>query len=110
MRLKVGRGFSFYKGVYQSSDILFDYLQEFYMPSQPHSLTFIQQCVQDTFQSPCDVGSSQMTAGHSHNHVASADTLYNSHIPIVTPVNIAYEAQMTNSLLHLAARPTHLSI
>lgn len=46
---------------------LFEFLQEFYTPVQPRSLTFVQQSVQEIFRSPSDVGSS---SGH-HNRVAS---------------------------------------
>lgn len=67
----------------------FHFVKEFYTPSQPCSLTFVQQSVQDTFRSPSDTGSPRMTVGHGHSRVASADALYNSR----PPVNIAYEAQ-----------------
>ncbi|KAG2073578.1 hypothetical protein BDR04DRAFT_1094494 [Suillus decipiens] len=67
----------------------FHFVKEFYTPSQPCSLTFVQQSVQDTFRSPSDTGSPRVAVGHGHSRVASADVLYNSR----TPVNIVYEAQ-----------------
>lgn len=71
----------------------FHFVKEFYTPSPPRSLIFVQQCVQDTFRSLSDVGSSRTTVGYSHNRVASADASSNLRTPIAAPVNIAYEAQ-----------------
>ncbi|KAG2349236.1 hypothetical protein BDR05DRAFT_410241 [Suillus weaverae] len=75
----------------------FHFVKEFYTPSQPRSLTFVQQSVPDIFRSPSDVGL-RTTVGHGHNRVASTDpstssALYNSRTPVVAPVNITYEAQ-----------------
>ncbi|KAG0703899.1 hypothetical protein DFH29DRAFT_1040426 [Suillus ampliporus] len=76
----------------------FHFVKEFYVPSQPRSLTFVQQSVQDTFRSQADVGSSRTPVGHGHNRVASVEAsspfaLYNSRTSAVAPANITYEAQ-----------------
>lgn len=71
----------------------FHFVKEFYTPSQPRSLTFVHQSVQDSFRSPTDVGSPRMTVGHGHSRVASTEALSNSRTPVVAPVNITYEAQ-----------------
>ncbi|KAG1755356.1 hypothetical protein EDB19DRAFT_1660635 [Suillus lakei] len=76
----------------------FHFVKEFYTPSQPRSLAFVQQSVQDIFRSPSDVGSLRTTIGHGHNRAGSTDASTsfascNSRIPVVAPTNIAYEAQ-----------------
>ncbi|KAG1752453.1 uncharacterized protein EDB91DRAFT_1102685 [Suillus paluster] len=61
----------------------FHFVKEFYLPSQPRSLTFVQQSVQDNFRSQPDVGPPRTTIGH--NRIASAEAS--------RPANVVYEAQ-----------------
>jgi len=64
---------------------MFEFLQEFYTPVQPRSLTFVQQSVQDTFRSPSDVAPPGTSNGYYHSR-ASSDNLR-------TPVVATYGAQ-----------------
>ncbi|KAG2156392.1 hypothetical protein DEU56DRAFT_867822 [Suillus clintonianus] len=73
----------------------FHFVKEFYTPSQPRSLIFVQQSVQDIFRSP-SIGSLR-TAGHNRGASADASTsfaMYNSRTSPVAPANISYEAQI----------------
>ncbi|KAH7887449.1 hypothetical protein F5I97DRAFT_828436 [Phlebopus sp. FC_14] len=73
----------------------FHFLKEFYTPTPPRHLAFVQQSVQNISRSPSDTSTTR-AAGIGHSRAASSDfpfPLHNNRASLAGPATLTYSAQ-----------------